>query len=174
LLHVIKNAVTILQRRLRGTDVEIDQYLKMIERNTDRAASTTTRLLAFSRQQVLDSKPSDINKVVSAMTELLRHTLGESVEMQTVLGRGLWPVAVDQNQLETAILNLALNARDAMPSSGKLTIETANAFLDEAYVRLHTEVTTGQYSMVAVTDTGVGMTAEIVTRALVWCAQVRS
>jgi len=137
----------------------------MIERNTDRAAGTTSRLLAFSRQQPLDPKPTDINKLVAGMAELLRNVLGESVSMETVLGSGLWPVAVDKNQLETAILNLAVNARDAMPSSGKLTIETSNAFLDESYAEMNLGVATGQHAMLAVSDTGVGMTKEIMARA---------
>jgi signal transduction histidine kinase len=165
LLHVIKNAVTIVQRRLRSDDAEVRQYLEMAKRNTDRAADTTSRLLAFSRQQALDPKPTDINKLVSGMAELLRSLLGESVSMETILGSGLWPVAVDRNHLETAILNLAVNARDAMPSSGKLTIETSNAFLDESYAAMNPGVAVGQYPMLAVSDTGVGMTKEIAAKA---------
>jgi signal transduction histidine kinase len=165
LLHVIKNAVTLVQSRIRSDDVEVNRYLEMAKRNTDRAAGTTSRLLAFSRQQPLDPKPTDINKLVSGMAELLRSLLGETVAMETVLGGGLWPVSIDRNQLETAIINLAVNARDAMPSSGKLTIETSNTFLDESYARLHPGVATGQYSMLAVSDTGVGMTKEIVAKA---------
>ena len=164
-LHVIRNAVSLLQLRLRAADADTTQYLEMIQRNTDRAASTTARLLAFSRQQVLDPKPTDLNKVVSGMAELLHHLLGESVAMETVLGSGLWHVTVDQNQLETAVMNLALNGRDAMSASGKLTIETSNAFLDEAYAERHPEVTPGQYAMIAVSDTGVGMTRDIIARA---------
>jgi len=164
-LHVIRNAVSLLKLRLHGADADASQYLEMIQRNTDRAASTTARLLAFSRQQLLDPKATDINKVVAGMAELLRHLLGESVAMETVLGSGLWLVTVDPNQLETAIVNLALNARDAMPSSGKLTIETSNAFLDEAYAQMHPEVTPGQYALIAVSDTGVGMSGDIVARA---------
>jgi signal transduction histidine kinase len=164
-LHVMTNAVSLLQLRLRGADGEIGQYLEMIKRNTERAASTTARLLAFARQQALDPKPTDLNKVVAGMAELLTHLIGENVAMETVLGGGLWAVTVDRNQLETAIVNLAVNARDAMPESGKLTIETSNTFLDEAYAQLHPEVTPGQYTMIAVSDTGVGMAREIVTRA---------
>jgi signal transduction histidine kinase len=164
-LHVIKNAVSIVQLRSRETDSGISPYLEMISRNTDRAASTTARLLAFARQQVLDPRPTDLNKIVSVMADLLRHLLGESVGMETVLGGGLWPVTVDQNQLETAIVNLAVNARDAMSASGKLTIETSNAFLDEAYAQVQPEVAPGQYAMIAVSDTGVGMSPEVVARA---------
>jgi signal transduction histidine kinase len=165
LLHVIRNAVAVVQRRVRSADEEVHRYLEMALRNTDRAASTTARLLAFSRQQPLDPAPTDLNKLVAGMAELLRHLLGESVSMETVLGGGLWPVAVDRSQLETAIINLAVNARDAMPSGGKLTIETSNTFLDEAYSAAHAEVRSGQYAMLAVSDTGVGMTAEVASRA---------
>jgi signal transduction histidine kinase len=164
-LHVIRNAASLLKLRLRGADADTSQYLEMIQRNTDRAASTTARLLAFSRQQLLDPKATDLNKVVAGMAELLRHLLGESVAMETVLGSGLWLVTVDPNQLETAIVNLALNARDAMPASGRLTIETSNAFLDEVYAEMHPEVTPGQYAMIAVSDTGMGMSTDIVARA---------
>jgi signal transduction histidine kinase len=165
LLHVIRNAITIVQQRLRGDDPEIARYLEMAQRNTDRAASTTSRLLAFARQQALDPKPTDINRLVSGMAEVLRTTLGENVSMEVVVGSGLWPVALDRNQLETALLNLAVNARDAMPHGGKLTIETSNAFLDESYARIHSEVKPGQYAMVAVSDTGAGMSSDIVDRA---------
>ncbi len=165
LLHVIRNAVTIVQNRRRDDDPEISRYLEMAKRNTDRAANTTSRLLAFARQQALDPKPTDINRLVSGMAELLRTTLGENVSMEVVVGSGLWPVALDRNQLETALLNLAVNARDAMPRSGKLTIETSNAFLDESYAQRHSEVRPGQYAMLAVSDTGVGMSSEIANRA---------
>jgi nitrogen-specific signal transduction histidine kinase len=164
-LHVIKNAAIILERQLRGSGTDLTRFLDMIMRNTDRAASTTARLLAFARQQALDPKSTDLNKLVAGMAELLRPILGESVQMEAVLGSGLWSVLVDKSQLETAIVNLAVNARDAMPNSGKLTVETSNAFLDEDYASLHPEVKPGQYAMIAVTDTGVGMTPETVAKA---------
>ena len=125
---------------------------------TRRAATLTQRLLAFSRRQPLDPKPIDANKLVAGMSELLRRTLGEAVVLETVLAGGLWRSQADPNQLENAILNLAVNARDAMPDGGKLTIETANARLDEAYVEALAEpVPPGQYVLVAVSDTGTGM-----------------
>jgi len=165
LLHVIKNAITIVQHRLQNADDEIVRYLEMAARNTERAASTTARLLAYSRQQPLAPTDMDVNKLVSAMSEMLRHALGESVALEAVLASGLWTVSADRNQLETAILNLGVNARDAMPGGGRLTIETSNAFLEESYVQMHPEVKPGQYVMIAVSDSGVGMTPEIVARA---------
>jgi CheY-like chemotaxis protein len=120
--------------------------------------------LAFARRQPLDPKPLNVNLVVQGMSELLRRTLGEVVELETVLGGGLWTVEVDPNELESALLNLALNARDAMPSGGKLTIETANAHLDEAYTSRHSEVSPGQYVMLSVTDTGSGMDPDTMAR----------
>jgi PAS domain S-box-containing protein len=123
-----------------------------------RAVTLTSRLLAFSRQQPLAPQALDANKLVAGICELLRRTLGEAVALETVLAGGLWHTFADSNQLENAVLNLALNARDAMPNGGKLTIETANCYLDEAYVGDIAEpVMQGQYVMVAVTDTGSGM-----------------
>jgi len=123
-----------------------------------RAVTLTSRLLAFSRQQPLAPEALDANKLVAGTCEFLRRTLGEAVALETVLAGGLWQTFADSNQLENAVLNLALNARDAMPNGGKLTIETANCYLDEAYVEEIAEpVRHGQYVMVAVTDTGSGM-----------------
>jgi CheY-like chemotaxis protein len=130
-----------------------------------RAGALTKRLLAFARRQPLDPKPLNANLVVQGMSELLRRSLGETVELETVLGGGLWTIEADPNEFESALLNLALNARDAMASGGgKLTIETANAHLDEAYAARHSEVTPGQYVLVSVTDTGTGMDAETTSR----------
>jgi PAS domain S-box-containing protein len=123
-----------------------------------RAVTLTSRLLAFSRQQPLAPQALDANKLVAGICELLRRTLGEAVELETVLAGGLWLTFADSNQLENAVLNLALNARDAMPNGGKLTIETANCYLDEAYVGDIAEpVMSGQYVMIAIADTGAGM-----------------
>jgi CheY-like chemotaxis protein len=107
----------------------------------------------------------DVNKLVSGMSDLLRRSLGERVVTETVLSGGLWPALADPNQLENALLNLALNARDAMPLGGKLTIETANAYLDESYAALHDGVAPGQYVMIAVSDTGMGMSREVADKA---------
>ena len=132
---------------------------------SERGAALTARLLAFSRRQALEPKVVDLNKLVAGTTELLRRTLGETIEVETVTAGGLWRCKVDPAQVESVLLNLALNARDAMPGGGKLTIETANARLDDDYAAAHAEVTPGQYVMLAVTDNGTGMPAEVAERA---------
>jgi CheY-like chemotaxis protein len=131
----------------------------------ERAASLTARLLAFSRQQALAPQIVDLNKLVAGMAEILRRTIPENVQIETVLAGGLWRTYADGQALESAIINLAANARDAMPDGGKLTIETANAYLDDSYVAAHADVKAGQYVMIAVTDTGAGMPPDVVGRA---------
>ncbi len=169
LLTVIGGGVETLQRMLAtvplGSDAaRVKRALGMIAQGATRAATLTHRLLAFARRQTLDPRPLDANKLVAGMSELLRRTLGESVALETVLAGGLWRTALDANQLENALLNLAVNARDAMPDGGKLTIETANTYLDEAYAAAHDDVTVGQYVMIAVSDTGAGMDERILER----------
>jgi CheY-like chemotaxis protein len=138
----------------------------MAMQGVQRAVTLTNRLLAFSRQQPLAPIGLDANKLVSGISELLRRTLGERIALETVLAGGLWPTFIDGNQLENALLNLAVNARDAMPNGGKLTIETANASLDEDYISTLTEpVAPGQYVQVAVTDSGTGMDAVALEKA---------
>jgi CheY-like chemotaxis protein len=132
---------------------------------TQRAASLTNRLLAFSRRQPLAPRALELNALVRDMTEMFHRTLGETVELETVLASRLWTVEVDQNQLESAMLNLAVNARDAMPEGGKLTIETANTALDESYFEKDAEVIPGQYVMVSVSDNGTGMSKDTLARA---------
>ena len=139
-----------LTRMERGKD--------MAMQGARRAASLTTRLLAFSRQQALTPQALDANKLVADVCELLRRTLGETIVLETMLGDGLWRTYADANQLENALLNLGLNARDAMPDGGKLIIETANATLDKAYVSsLSESIEPGEFVLIAVTDTGSGM-----------------
>jgi len=131
---------------------------EMALQGVQRAATLTSRLLAFSRQQALAPHAIDANRLVAGLSDFLRRTLGEAVALETVLAGGLWRTFADPNQLENALLNLALNARDAMPKGGKLTIETANCYLDDAYVGALAEpVEAGQYVMIAVADTGAGM-----------------
>jgi CheY-like chemotaxis protein len=125
------------------------------------AAALTGKLLAFSRQQPLAPKVIDANKLVSGTCDFLRRSLGEEVSLETVLAAALWRTHADPNQLENALLNLALNARDAMPNGGKLTIETSNVVLDDSYASLNIEVTAGPYVLIAVTDSGHGIPADI-------------
>jgi PAS domain S-box-containing protein len=166
ILHVIKNSIDIIRARVHNLDPTAVQYLEMAKRNADRGAGVTQRLLAFARQQPLNPRTIDPNKLIQGMSDLLRHAVGEGIEVEIVWGTSrLWTISADINQLETAVLNLAVNARDAMKGSGKLTIETANAFLDETYAAAHAEVTPGQYVMIAVSDTGGGMTPEVMAKA---------
>jgi len=171
--HDFNNLLTVIlggldtARRIResgGDPARLDRGLEMARQAADRATALTARLLAFSRRQPLKPEPADLNVLVRDMTDLLHRTLGETVELEGVLTPRLWPVEVDGNQLESAILNLAINARDAMASGGKLTIETGNALLDDRYVATDSEVVPGQYVMVAISDTGMGMDADTLTR----------
>jgi len=125
----------------------------------------TQRLLAFSRRQPLDPKPIDLNVLVNGLSELVHRTIGETIAFEAVLGAGLWRVEADPNELEAAIINLAVNARDAMPEGGKLTIETANAHIDELYGSTHAEVIPGQYVSLSVSDTGTGMDQQTIAQA---------
>jgi CheY-like chemotaxis protein len=134
-------------------------------RGAQRAAALTHRLLAFSRRQPLDPKPLDVNSFISHLVEFLQRTLGEGVEVEAVGAAGLWQVEVDLPQLEAAIVNLAINARDAMPEGGKLTIEALNTYLDLGYCRNQPEITPGQYVLLCVSDTGVGMTEDVLAKA---------
>ena len=165
MLAVVMSAINMAERRLAKGEKDYAKYLEMARDGATRAANLTRRLLAFSRQQALAPTPVDANKLVSGMSDLLRRTLGASIKLETVLGGGLWLIHVDANQLESAILNLAVNARDAMQEDGRLTIETANYLLDEGYARHHGDVPPGQYVLIAVTDTGAGMTREVMARA---------
>ena len=165
LLTVIIGGLDTIRRAPPEDDARIRRAAEMARKGAERAASLTGRLLAFSRRQPLNPRPLDLNGLVRDMTELLHRTLGEEVELEGVLAPRLWMAEVDQNQLESAVLNLAVNARDAMPDGGKLTLETANVALDESYAATDTEVIPGQYVMVAVSDTGVGMSKEAVSRA---------
>lgn len=157
LLTVIIGGLDTIRRSKPGDEIRVKRAVDMAMQGAERAASLTSRLLAFSRRQPLKPQPVELNLVVRNMTELLHRTLGEDVELEGVLAPRLWTVEVDPNQLESALLNLALNARDAMPEGGKLTIETSNTALDESYRAVDTEVVPGQYVVVSVSDTGAGM-----------------
>jgi PAS domain S-box-containing protein len=148
-----------------GGDPRVRRALLNAQKGAERAASLTQRLLAFSRRQPLAPKPLDLDRLIANMSDLLTRALGETIHLEITTTPGLWRVEVDPNQMESAILNLALNARDAMPRGGTLTIESANAQLDEAYVASHPEVAPGPYVVIAVTDTGLGMSKETLGRA---------
>jgi signal transduction histidine kinase len=168
--HDFNNLLTIIignleLARRKGVEAGIDRVLGNALTGAQKAAQLTQRLLAFSRRQPLDPKSLDATKLIAGMSDLLRRSLGEHVEIETVGGGGLWRTEVDPTELEAAILNLALNARDAMPNGGKLTIETSNAFLDEHYAQAHDGVAIGQYVLISLTDTGQGMPHEVVERA---------
>ncbi|AWN41841.1 hybrid sensor histidine kinase/response regulator [Methylobacterium durans] len=164
LLTVVIGNLEMAQRRGADADARLLRGIDNAMEGARRAATLTHRLLAFSRQSPLNPETVDANRLVAGMSDLFRRTLGEQVAVETVLAGGLWLTQADANQMESAILNLAVNARDAMPEGGKLTIETGNAFLDEAYSAHHDELRPGQYVMVAVCDTGTGMPPEVTSR----------
>lgn len=160
---ILGNAEVLMESKvLEGKDQKLAQ---MILTAAERGAELTSRLLAFARKQPLDPKVIDVNKLVSGMDGLLRRLLGEQIEIEVVQRGGLWPALVDASQLENAIMNLCINARDAMPAGGRLTIETANAYLDDAYTAQVAEVRPGQYVMVAVSDSGMGMDEDTLAHA---------
>ncbi|TMJ01235.1 MAG: response regulator [Alphaproteobacteria bacterium] len=165
LLTAIMGNLDLALRRLDGPE-RVRGWLANCRQASERAATLVQRLLAFSRQHPLQVRSVDTNRLVQGMSELLSRSIGETVTIETVLAGGLWNAAVDPNQLENAIVNLAVNARDAMPTGGQLTIETANCHLDEHYVETAGEdIAPGQYVMVAVSDSGGGMTREVMSRA---------
>jgi PAS domain S-box-containing protein len=165
LLTSIIGSIDLVERGGAITAEEPRRLLGIAKRSAERGASLTQRLLAFSRRQALDPRQTDVNRLVAGMSELLHRTLGEGIGIETVLAGGIWRTLVDPNQLENGLLNLAINARDAMPDGGKLTIETGNTYLDDDYATTNTEVTAGQYVLIAVSDTGQGMPEAVISRA---------
>ncbi|MCE4222924.1 response regulator [Methylobacterium sp. C25] len=169
MLAIIVGNLNMLKRQSdRGepaTGRQFERYVEQGLEGANRAATLTHRLLAFARKQPLAPELLEPNRLVSGMSELLRRTLGETVQVETVQAGGLWRTRADPHQLESALLNLAINARDAMPAGGRLTIETANAYIDEGYASDNLGITQGQYVMIAVTDTGTGMTPEVAAKA---------
>jgi two-component system NtrC family sensor kinase len=173
LLTIIAGNLDTIRRRLgeaasaeplRDLAAKLTQPLERAMTGAKSAAQLTHRLLAFSRRQPLKPNRVDINGLVASLSELLRRTLGEGVNIETVLAGGLWPAFADENQVENALVNLAINARDAMPNGGRLTIETANVYLDEAYARRFTEVAAGQYVMLSVSDSGTGIPPDVLEK----------
>ncbi len=165
LLAGITGSLELLETRLsQGRLGGIERYIAAAQGSARRAASLTQRLLAFSRRQTLDPKPTDLNRLISGMEELLRRTVGPAILIEMVGAGGLWLTRVDPSQLENALLNLTINARDAMPDGGRVTIETANKWLDERAAH-ERELLAGQYVSLCVTDTGPGMTPDVIERA---------
>jgi PAS domain S-box-containing protein len=152
-------------RDIANIHPNLERNLNNAMRGAQRAAALTSRLLAFSRRQALDPKPLDVNKFLSGSADFLRRSLGELIDVETVGAAGLWQIEVDANQLETALVNVAINSRDAMPNGGRLTIEAANTYLDAAYCRLNPELSPGQFVVICMTDTGEGMDPDVVSRA---------
>ena len=166
LLQGIVGSLNLIQRRIsQGRIGELERFLNGAMASSNRAAALTHRLLAFSRRQPLDPQVVNANQLIGSLEDLLRRTMGEQVAIEVVASGGLWPTLCDQNQLENALLNLAINARDAMPDGGRLTIETCNAHLDGNYAAQKSDVIPGQYVCLSVTDTGTGMAAETMARA---------
>jgi signal transduction histidine kinase/DNA-binding response OmpR family regulator len=170
--HDFNNLLQVISANLdlavAGAGVQADPRLRERLQNAigavARGSRLTGQLLAFARRQALAPKSVDLGRVIRDMSDMLSRTLGENIQIETVIAGGLWNTMVDPNQVENTVLNMAINARDAMPGGGKLTLEVANASLDDAYAAAHAEVTAGQYVMLAVTDTGTGMTPEVLGR----------
>jgi PAS domain S-box-containing protein len=168
LLTIIIGNLETLQRVAQEENADPARLTRLADnamRGAERAAALTQRLLAFSRQQPLQPKVLDVSRLVGGMSDLLRRSLGEQISIETVLADGLWRVHADPNQLEVAILNLTVNARDAMPNGGKLTIETANIDIDEPAADREVDVMSGPYVVVSVTDSGTGMSPDVLDRA---------
>lgn len=164
MLAVIISALNLMKKRMAKGDMDVMKFVDAAIDGSNRAATLTKRLTAFSRQSTLEPQPINCNKFVAGMSNLIERTLGATVKVETVLAGGLWLTNVDPSQLENALLNLAVNARDAMPEGGKITIETSNAYLDERYASANAMLA-GQYVMVALSDSGTGMAPDVATRA---------
>ncbi len=164
MLAVVIGGLDMIGRRLARGEIDVARYLEAAREGAARAASLTQRLLAFSRQSPLSPEPVEGNRLIADLTDLLARTLGEGIAVETVLGAGLWRAEADRGQLENAIVNLAVNARDAMPDGGRLTIETGNAHVGDDYAR-EADMAAGQYVLIAVTDTGTGMSPDVLAKA---------
>ncbi|MEG2391431.1 MAG: PAS domain S-box protein [Pseudomonas sp.] len=165
LLAGISAALELMQKRIaQGRFKDVDKYLATAQGATKRAAALTHRLLAFSRRQTLDPRPTDVNTLIVGMTELIQRTVGPSIRLKTLVAPDLWPALVDASQLENALLNLCINARDAMPDGGSITVETANRAVAVESVRT-LDIPEGEYLCLCVTDTGTGMSTEVIAKA---------
>jgi PAS domain S-box-containing protein len=167
LLTGILGSLALVRRRMATNSTEdIPRLMDAASKCALRAGALTHRLLAFGRRQALDIKPNDVNRIITSMEELLRRTMGERIELVCKLSADLWSASTDSNQLESALLNLAINSRDAMPDGGQLTIQTANVCLDDSYTSLHEGLQSGDYVSVTVSDEGIGMSPEVLEKAL--------
>ena len=164
MLAVVMSGIELAKRRVRSDPVEAETFLDASLDSAHKAAKLTSRLLAFSRNQPLAPQPVDLNRLLGGMADMLARALGEAIAVETVRGAGLWRCYADASEIENAMLNLAVNARDAMPDGGKLTIETCNVHVDDRYAA-EREIAVGQYVQICLTDTGEGMAPEVVERA---------
>jgi PAS domain S-box-containing protein len=165
ILTGISGSLELMQMRMaQGRLADVERYLVSAQGAVNRAAALTHRLLAFSRRQTLDPKPTNVNRLLQDLEDLIRRTAGPNIQVEVVGASGLWATLVDPNQLENSVLNLCINGRDAMPDGGKLTIETSNKWIDERAARRH-DLTIGQYVSICVSDTGTGMTPEVIQKA---------
>ena len=165
LLTGVTGSLELIQTRIaQGRINDVDRYVNAAQGAAKRAAALTHRLLAFSRRQTLDPKPTDVNRLIKGMEDLIQRTVGPEITLESVGAGGLWPTLVDPGQLENALLNLCINARDALPDGGKITIETANRWMDERTAS-ERELKPGQYVSMCVSDTGTGMTPEVISKA---------
>ncbi|MCP1765469.1 hybrid sensor histidine kinase/response regulator [Bradyrhizobium japonicum] len=163
LLQVISGNLQLLSKDIAG-NARAEMRVQSALAGVARGSKLATQLLAFARRQPLEPRVVNVGRLIKGMDELLRRAIGEEIEVETVVGGGLWNSLIDPDQLENAILNLAINARDAMNGEGRLTIEASNAFLDDEYVRHYDDLIAGQYVMIAVTDTGIGIPSDILER----------
>ena len=165
LLTGIMGSLDMVRRRLdTGRTDDVERFMTTAVSSAQKAAALTHRLLAFSRRQSLDIRPVDVNRLLQSMEELLRRTLGEQIDLEVILDDSGWQVATDENQLDNALLNLAINARDAMPDGGKLTLETSAIRLDRSYTDEQESLAPGDYLSISVSDTGTGMPPEVIAR----------
>jgi PAS domain S-box-containing protein len=164
LLHVISGNLQLLKREVAGNAVAERRVQNALD-GVRRSAKLSSQLLAFARRQPLEPKVINLGRFIRDMEDILRKAVGEGITVETIIGGSLWNTLIDPGNVENALLNLAINARDAMDGQGRLTIEAGNAFLDSDYVETHQEVTPGQYVLIAVTDTGSGMTPEVIEQA---------
>ena len=165
LLAGISAALELMHKRIaQGRFKDVEKYMVTAQGATKRAAALTHRLLAFSRRQTLDPRPTDVNSLIVGMTELIQRTVGPSIRLNTLAAPGLWPALVDASQLENALLNLCINARDAMPDGGRITVETANRSIESESARA-LDMPAGEYLCLCVTDTGTGMSADVIAKA---------